>query len=130
MGNIAKNRIALFASSVATLSIFGCDNTRRTEITPPASIVSSTKDTKTISACISDRLINVENFHFMNSRPTAKGYLVSQAGNLGWIGPNSTFSIEILQASQGSQVATYLMGGLGLTSSAEGKIRGAVAGCI
>lgn len=130
MGNIPKNRITLFVSSVATVFIFGCATTpAELKSRPPALTTSSTKDTKTIAACIGDRLINVENFRFMSSRPTTKGYVVSQEENLGWTGPNSTFSIEILEASQGSLITAYFLGGLGLTSSAEGKIRSAVAGC-
>lgn len=131
MGKIPKMRIALFASSVVVVLLVGCATTpAELRARPPALTSSSTKDTKTVAACIGDRLINVDNFRFMSSRPTAKGYVVSQEENLGWTGPNATFSIEILEASQGSQVTAYFIGGLGLTSNAEGRIRNAVATCI
>ncbi len=121
----ARRNLLLALIPVALMS--ACSTPGDLKARAPLMTEASSKNPQTLAACIGDRLINVDSFRFMSSRPTAGGYVVMQEENLGW-GPNTTFIIEILEAGKGSQVKVVARPDL--RSGPEEKIRSAVKGCV
>jgi hypothetical protein len=91
----------------AVLLVGACATPGDVRMKAPAFEGSSSKDAKSVAGCIADRWESGGHQPNINARPTASGYSLTAASDLGIYGKDTSFVIDVQDTPTGSTTRFY-----------------------